>query len=95
MLQGYNETRSLALRWPFCIYKSLVHILNDLFNTFFRLSFPYWLWRRVIPYTKFLLRAHGRCDRSAEDAYFSAAPYPTFAFDFDFSFLLWLRFTHS
>jgi hypothetical protein len=49
------------------------------FVPFVGLSFPYWLWRRVIPYTWFRLRAHGGCDRSAEDAYSSMAPDPTFA----------------
>jgi hypothetical protein len=45
-----------------------------------RLSFPYWLLRRVIPYIYFRPRTHGGCDRSVEDAYSSAAPDPTFAF---------------
>jgi hypothetical protein len=49
------------------------------FIQFIRLSFPYWLWWRVIPYAWFRLRAHGECDWSAEDAYSSTAPDPTFA----------------
>jgi hypothetical protein len=62
-----------------------------------RLSFPYWLWRRVIQYTLFRLRAHSVCDRSTEDAYYSAAPDPIFAFvggpwcpTFDFVIALWI-----
>jgi hypothetical protein len=51
--------------WPICWM--ICSIL------FVRLSFPYWLWRRLITYTKFQLRAYGGCDRSAEDAYSSAA----------------------
>jgi hypothetical protein len=47
------------------------------FITFVRLSFPYWLWRRVIPFTWFRLRTCGGCDLSAEDAYSSMVPNPT------------------
>ena len=36
--------------------------------------------RRVTPFTLFRLRAHGWCDRSAEDAYSSMASDPAFAF---------------
>jgi hypothetical protein len=39
------------------------------FIQFVRLSFPYWIWRRLFPYTYFRLRAHGGCDLSAEDAF--------------------------
>jgi hypothetical protein len=38
------------------------------FITFARLSYPYWLWRQVITFTKFRIRALGGCDCSAEDA---------------------------
>jgi hypothetical protein len=47
--------------------------------------------------------AHCRCDRSAEDAYSSAAPDPTFAFvrglccptlDFAIAFWIMINFTH-
>jgi hypothetical protein len=44
------------------------------FIPFVRLSFSYWVLRRVIRYTLFRLRAHDGCDRSAEDAYSSKAP---------------------
>jgi hypothetical protein len=50
------------------------------FILFVRLSFPKWIWLRVIQYTQFRLRVHGGCDRSAEDAYSTAALDPTFAF---------------
>jgi hypothetical protein len=82
--------------WP--IYWIICIIL------FVRLSFPYWLWRRVFPYTWFRLRAHGGCDRSAEDAYSSAAPAPIFAFvrgscwtelDFVFAFLDYNYILHN
>jgi hypothetical protein len=55
--------------WPICWMIGLIQ--------FFILSFPFWLWRRVIPYAYFWLRAHGWCDRSTEDAYSSQAPDPT------------------
>jgi hypothetical protein len=58
--------------WPICWIICFI--------LFVRLSFSYLLWIRVIPYTWFRLRAHGGCDRSAEDAYSSQAPDPTFAF---------------
>jgi hypothetical protein len=58
--------------WPICWMICFIQLV--------RLSFPYWLWRWVIPYTLFRLRVHGGCDRSAEDAYSSAAPDPTFTF---------------
>jgi hypothetical protein len=48
--------------------------------TFVRMSLPYWLWQQIILYIWFQLRAHGGCDRSAEGAYSSMAPYPTFTF---------------
>jgi hypothetical protein len=58
------------------------------------------LWRRVIPYTWYRLRAHGRCDRSAEDAYSSAAPDHTLAFvwglccpTLDFVIAFWIMIT--
>ena len=41
------------------------------FIPFVRLSFSYLVWQRVIPFTLFRLRAHGGCDRSAEEAYSS------------------------
>jgi hypothetical protein len=47
-----------------------------LFNCHFLNDF----WRRVIPYTLFRLKVHGGYNRSAEDAYSSVAPDPTFAF---------------
>jgi hypothetical protein len=50
------------------------------FILFLWLSFPYWLWRRVIPFTCFPLRVHGGSDLSAEDTYFSVAPDPTFEY---------------
>jgi hypothetical protein len=75
--------------WPIC--------LMICFILFVRLSFSYWLWRRVIPYTLFWLSAHGRCDRSTEDAYYSAAPDSTFTFvggpccpTLDFVFAFWI-----
>jgi hypothetical protein len=64
-----------------------LHLLTGLYAEIFvsyplivRMSFSYWLWRRVIPHTRFRLRAHGGCDRSAEDAYSSMAPDPILAF---------------
>jgi hypothetical protein len=67
---------------------------------FVRLSSPYSFWRRVIPYTWFRQRAHGWCHQSSEDAYFSAAPDPTFAFvgvpccpALDFVFAFWIMIT--
>jgi hypothetical protein len=70
------------------------------FIQFVRLSFPYWIWRRVILYTQFRLRAHGGCDRSAEDAHSSLAPDPTFAFvgvpycpTLDFVIVFWTMVT--
>jgi hypothetical protein len=88
MLQGYNESRlKLSFRNSTVVTMTLFAITNYPWPIcwmicsiqFVRLSFPYWLWRRVI-LSYFRLRAHGRCDRSAEDAYSSAAPDPTFAF---------------
>jgi hypothetical protein len=76
------------VRWMIC------------FIAFVRLSFPHWLWRRVILYTQFRLRAHGGCDRSAEDAYSSTTSDPTFAFvggpcspTLDFVFAFWSMIT--
>jgi hypothetical protein len=66
--------------WFYMIYIHSFICWMVCFIQFVSLPFSYWLWRRVIRYTYFRLRAHGRCDRSAEDAYSSAAPYPTFAF---------------
>jgi hypothetical protein len=70
------------------------------FIRFVRLSFPHWLWRQVVPYTLFRLRAHGGCDRSAEDAFSSATPDPTFAFvggpccpTLDFVIAFWIMIT--
>jgi hypothetical protein len=40
-------------------------------------SFPYWLWRRVIPYTWYLRRGQNECNRSSEYAYSYATPDPT------------------
>jgi hypothetical protein len=50
------------------------------FMQFVRVSIPYWLWRQVIPFTYFQLRAHGGCDQSAVDAYSFAASDPTSGF---------------
>jgi hypothetical protein len=47
--------------WPIC--------WTIWFIPFVRLTFPYWFWERVIPYTYFRLWVHGGCDRSAEDVY--------------------------
>jgi hypothetical protein len=89
-VQGYNESRLKSSLRKFygryndlvCDYKlSLAHMLDDLFHSVYWTAIQYWLWRRVIPYTWFRLRAHGGRDRSAEDAYPSWAPDPTFAFD--------------
>jgi hypothetical protein len=78
--------------WPICWMICFIH--------FVRLSFPCWLWRLVIPYTYFRLRAHGGCDRSAEDACSFAAPGPTFAFvggpycpTLDFVITFWIMIT--
>jgi hypothetical protein len=49
--------------WPTC--RTICFIF------FVKLLFPYWLWRRVIPYTLF---------RIINDAYFFMAPDPTIAF---------------
>jgi hypothetical protein len=89
MLQGYNESRlkssfansSVVIMTLFAItnyHWSICWMIC--FIQFFRQSFPYWLWRRVIPYTWFRQSAHGGCDRSAEDAYPSVAHDPTFAY---------------
>ena len=48
----------------------------------------------ITPFTTFLLRAHGGCDRSVEDAYSSMAPDPAFAFGpccptLDFVYMFW------
>jgi hypothetical protein len=53
--------------WPICWIICFI--------LFVRLSFPHWLWRRVIQYTKFWLSVRGVCDRSAEVGWI-----PTFAF---------------
>jgi hypothetical protein len=78
--------------WP--IYWIICFIL------FGRLSFSYWLWRRVIPHAQFRLRAQHGCDRSAEDAYSSMAPDVSFAFlgglccpALDFVFAFWTLIT--
>jgi hypothetical protein len=112
MSQGYNEYRLTSLFHKFygwykdlvCDYKlSLAHMRNYLFHTLCETVTSILVMRRVISYTWFRLRAHGGFDRSADDAYSSAAPVPTLAFvdglycpalDFVFVFGLWLRFTH-
>ena len=44
------------------------------------MKLPVWaMILRVIPFTLFRLRAHGGCDRTADNAYSSMAPDPTFA----------------
>ena len=58
--------------WPICWMICFIQ--------FVRQSFPYWLSQRVIPYTYFRLRAHSGCGWSAEDAYSSYAPGPTFVY---------------
>jgi hypothetical protein len=47
------------------------------FMQFIRQSFSHMIWRRLIPYTWFWLRAHSGCDRPAEDPYSSSEPDPT------------------
>jgi hypothetical protein len=79
--------------WPICWMISFILIV--------RLLFPYWLWWQVILYTWFWLRVHGGCDWSAEDAYSTAAPDPTFAFveglccpALEFLFAFWIMITY-
>jgi hypothetical protein len=70
------------------------------FTFFVKMSFPYWLWRQVIPYTWFQPRVYGGCDRSTEVAYSSAALEVTFlfeglcfcAFDFVVAFRIMITF---
>jgi ABC-type multidrug transport system fused ATPase/permease subunit len=54
-----------------------------------KMLFPYWLWQCVVSILALTMdntvyqistKAHGGCDWSAEDAYFSMAPDHTFAF---------------
>jgi hypothetical protein len=83
MLQGYNKSSFYKF---FVAVMTLFEITNHYwpicglicFILFVRLSFPYRLWQRVIPYTSFRLRAHAGCDRSVGDAYSSMAPDLTF-----------------
>jgi hypothetical protein len=60
MLQGYNESRlshhfansTVVIMALFVITNYHLYICwMTCFIEFVRLSFPYWLWRRVIPYT--------------------------------------------
>jgi hypothetical protein len=83
--KGFFGLEQLNYHWPIC------------WVICFILSFPYWFWRRVVPYTSFRLRAHGRCDRSSRDAYFSVTPDSTRAFvgglccpTLDFEFVFWI-----
>jgi hypothetical protein len=62
-----------------------------------RSGLTYWLCNPVHLISS---KAHSGCDRSAEDAYSSAAPDPTFAFvggpcclTLDFVFALWIMIT--
>jgi hypothetical protein len=78
--------------WPICWLICFI--------LFLRRSFPYWLWRRVIPYTWFRLRAHSGYNWSAEDAYSSMATDPTLAFvggsyypALDFVCTVWIMIT--
>jgi hypothetical protein len=73
------------------------------FILFVRLLFPYWLWQWVTnPVYQISSKAHGRCDRSAENSYSPAAPDPTLTFveglcclKLDFVFTLWVTITVS
>jgi hypothetical protein len=90
MLLGYNESR---LKSSFgkiyghyndldCNYIfSLAHVRNDLFHTLYRTFVSILALTTGNPVYLISNKAHGGCDRSAEDAaYSSVAPDPTFAF---------------
>jgi hypothetical protein len=71
-------------------------MLHDLFHTLCYTVVSILAFTRGYPEYLILTKADGRCDRSAEDTYSSAAPDPTFAFvedlfcfklDFVFAFL--------
>ena len=79
MLTNLFHWRDIICRNAHLVHKNWYRIWF-IFIPFVRLSFSYWIWRRVIPFTLFRLRAHGGCDWSAEDAYSSMAPDPAFAF---------------
>jgi hypothetical protein len=71
------------------VYRKAKHTLNICFRVF--------LWTTTVVSDK---GAHGGCDRSAENAYFSAALDPTFAFvgrlccpTLDFVFAVWIMIT--
>jgi hypothetical protein len=82
-----NETNYWQISWYCSVIMNLVssnHFTNSTvalmicLSVFVRLSYPYWLWRRIIPYTWFLLRDHSGCNRPAKDAYSFAAHDPIF-----------------
>jgi hypothetical protein len=89
MLQPYNESR---LKSPFrkfygryndlvCNYKlSLAHMLNDLFHTICKTVICILALTTDNPVYLISTKGQGGCDRSADDAYSSAAPDPTFSF---------------
>jgi hypothetical protein len=58
--------------WPICWMICFIQSV--------RLSYPYWLWWRVIPYTKLRLRVQNGCDRSTGDAYSFVTPDPASTF---------------
>jgi hypothetical protein len=80
--------------WPVC--------WTICFIPFLRMSFPYWLWWRVIPYTYFWLRAYGGCEHmtvcslllgTRSYLHISGGPCCP-SLDFVLRFGLLLRFTH-
>jgi hypothetical protein len=88
-VEGYNESYLKASFRKFyggyndlvCDYNSsLAHMLNDLFPTLCFTVVSILDLTTANPYTQFRLRANDGCNRSAEDAYSSATPDPTFTF---------------
>jgi hypothetical protein len=89
MLQGYNESRLKSSFRKFygryndlvCDYKlSLTYMLNDLFHTLCQTVVSILAFTTGNPVYLISTKAHGGYDRSAEDAYSSMAPDPTFVF---------------
>jgi hypothetical protein len=108
MLQRYNEYRLKSFRKFYgryndlvCDYKlSLAYMLNDLFHTLCQTFVPKLALTTGNPVYLISTNVHGGCDRSADDAYSSMTPDPTFAFfggpcclTLDFLFAIWIMIT--
>jgi hypothetical protein len=89
MLQSFNEPQlksSFCKIWGryndlVCDYKlSLAYVLNGLIHTFCYIFISILALRKGNPVYLISTRAHGGCDRSAEDAYSSSVPDPTYMY---------------